>query len=62
MSTAKERAAYYEQHQDDPELWGDALEAPEPQERRALRATLTIRLTEEESTLVRAQAKRLGQT
>ncbi len=62
MSTEEERAAYYEQHKDDPEVWGEAIEAPEPQGRRTLRATVTIRLTEEEATLVREQAKRLGQT
>ena len=62
MSTEKERAAYYEQHKDDRELWGGALEAHESQGRRTLRATVTIRLTEEESALVRELAKRLGQT
>jgi hypothetical protein len=58
----EERAAYYEQHKDDEDLWGDTLEPPEPQTRRALRATVTVRLTAEESRLVREQAKRLGQT
>ena len=53
-------AAYYEQHRDDPEEWGEPEPAPGATERRRLGAAITVRLTPDEADLLRALAKREG--
>ena len=53
-------AAYYEQHRDDPEEWGEPEPAPAGTEHRRLGATITVRLTPDEAELLRALAKREG--
>src|SRR5688572_9503381 len=58
MSEA-EVAAYYQEHKDDPDLWGEPIAPPVKRGRpsQGLRATITVRFTEEEAELIRRAAR-----
>jgi hypothetical protein len=50
-------AAYFEARRDDPDEWGDAVEAEPTPRRTGLAATITVRFTEEEAAAIRRLAK-----
>ena len=60
----KESAAFYQEHQDDPELWGDLEEAPAPTRHRptGLGVSITVRFTANEAEAIRRTAKQEGVT
>jgi Family of unknown function (DUF6290) len=56
----KERAAFHQAHKDDPSVWGDAEERDPPRQRRGLNETISVRLSAEESNLLRRLAEAIG--
>lgn len=63
MSSEAERARFYQEHKDDPEIWGDAEEPPRRRPSRAgLSATITVRFSPEEAALIGCLARRAGTT
>ncbi len=61
MSEAQD-AAFYQQHRDDEQEWGDAVERPvrRRSERRRLAAMVSVRFSAEEASLIRLAATREG--
>lgn len=61
MSEEKDWAAFYRQHKDDPEIWGEPEEgSPATRRRGRLSATITVRFSPEEASGIRELAKELG--
>lgn len=60
MSEEKEWAEFYQQHKDDPEMWGEPEQSTSPPPRGSLRATITVRFSPEEAFEIRELAKKLG--
>jgi len=59
MSEERDKAAFYQQHKDDPEVWGEPEEnAPSPR-RSGLSATITVRFSPEEASAIRGLAQEL---
>ena len=56
----KQRAAFHQAHKDDPTVWGDAEERDPPRQRNGLSETVTVRLSAEESDLLRRMAEAIG--
>lgn len=56
----RNKAEFYQQHKDDPEVWGEPIEGSPPAHRRGLDATITVRFSTEEAAEIRALAKELG--
>ena len=56
----KERAAFHQAHKDDPAVWGDAEERGPPRQRKGLGETVTVRLSAEESDLLRRMSEAIG--
>jgi len=54
--------AFYAAHKDDPELWGEPEEPPQPPRRANLAATITVRFTPEEADAIRRLAREAGLT
>src|SRR4051794_8536177 len=52
-----ERAAFYEQHQADAEMWGEPVEPPPTDRREGLAATITVRFSPEEAERIRRIAR-----
>jgi hypothetical protein len=60
MSEERDKAAFYQQHKDDPEVWGER-EADTPVVRRGgLSATITVRFSPEEASAIRGLAQELN--
>ncbi len=57
MIEEKDWAAYYQQHKDDPEIWGEPEEDAPPARRGGLSATITVRFSPEEASDIRALAQ-----
>ena len=57
----EELATYYEQHKDDPEIWGEPEEGP-VSPKQGLGATITVRFTAAEAAAIRDLAKRRAMT
>lgn len=57
----KEKADYYKAHKDDPEVWGDA-EGTETESSHRLGSTVTVRLSDEDTQILREMAKKLQLT
>ncbi len=55
-------AAYYQQHRNDPDVWGDPEESGEPPRRSGLTATITVRFSAEEAETIRRMARETGMT
>lgn len=53
----QERAAFYQAHKDDPNIWGEAERRDKPRRRRRLSATITVRFSPEEADLIRRMAE-----
>lgn len=62
MSTEQERANYYENHKDDPDIWETPKEPTGSRQRGTLGATITVRFSEQEATQIRNIAKASGHT
>jgi mobilization protein NikA len=60
MSEERDWAAFYREHKDDPEIWGEPEMDTAPAPRRALSATITVRFSPEEASEIRTLAKKLG--
>jgi uncharacterized protein (DUF4415 family) len=63
----KERAAFYQEHKDDPEVWEEDVREEEPKRSRGrpsrgLKATITVRFSEDEAAIIRSRASSAGQT
>ena len=64
MDNEQERAAFYQAHKDDEDMWED-VEPPKRRKGRpskGLKATITVRFTEEEADIIRAEAQATGAT
>lgn len=59
MSEEQSKAAFYQQHKDDPEIWGEPEEDAPPARRRSLSATITVRFSPEEASAIREVARDL---
>lgn len=57
MMNEQERAAFYQEHKDDPSIWGEAEEPDAPRTSRALSATITVRFPPHEAESIRNMAK-----
>lgn len=62
MSGERERAALYEADKDNPDLWGEAVEAPRQRSRTPLPVRITVDFTAEEAEHIRRAAKASGLT
>jgi crotonobetainyl-CoA:carnitine CoA-transferase CaiB-like acyl-CoA transferase len=62
MSEEKDWAEFYQQHKDDPEMWGAPEPSTSPARRGSLRATITVRFSPEEASEIRELAKKLDVT
>ena len=62
MSSEKERAEYYQAHRDDPNEWGDPVEAPVMPPRTGLGVSITVRFSPPEAEAIRRTAKQEGMT
>ena len=60
MSEERDWAAFYEQHKDNPEIWGEPEEGTPPARGQGLSATITVRFPPEEAAKIRDLAKVLG--
>ena len=49
MTTERERAQFYQDHKDDPEVWDDWEDRPSDAPRRGLSVTITVRFSPETS-------------
>jgi predicted transcriptional regulator len=59
MNEEKDWAEFYEQHKDDPDMWGEPEEGP-PVARHRLSATVTVRFSPEEVAQMREVARELN--
>jgi hypothetical protein len=59
VSEARNKAAFYQQHKDDPEIWGEPEEDAPPARRGGLSATITVRFSPEEVSEIRELAQEL---
>jgi predicted transcriptional regulator len=59
MSEEQNKAAFYQQHKDDPEVWGEPEENAPPTRRGGLSATITVRFSPEEASAIRELAQEL---
>lgn len=57
MNDEAREAAFYQEHKDDPAVWGQPVESTEGPRRGRLGATITVRFAEEEADLIRRMAK-----
>jgi hypothetical protein len=57
MESSDERAAYYNAHKDDREVWEEAGERSAPRPRGGLSATITVRFSPEEAGAIRRLAR-----
>ncbi len=61
MSEEQDKATFYQQHKDDPDIWGEPEEGtPSTRRRGRLNATITVRFPPEEASGIRELAKNLG--
>lgn len=60
MANERELAAYYREHKDDPDLWGEGEGPDVPRERKKLSATITVRFSPDEANLIRQVAQSKG--
>jgi|SRR5215211_9006409 len=59
MSEEKDWAKFYQDHKDDPEVWGEPEEDAPPTRRGGLSATITVRFSPEEASAIRVLAQEL---
>jgi len=60
MSEERDKAAFYQQHKDDPEVWGEPEENAPSTRRGGLSATITVRFSPEEASAIRGLAQELA--
>ncbi len=56
----QERAAFYQAHKDDPNVWGEAGKRDAPRQRGSLGATITVRFSPQDADLIRRVADAKG--
>jgi hypothetical protein len=59
MSEEKDWVRFYQEHKDDPEVWGEPEEDAPPTRRGGLSATITVRFSPEEASAIRGLAQEL---
>ena len=59
MSEERDKAAFYQQHKDDPDIWGEPEEDTPPTRKGGLSATITVRFSPEEASAIRELAQEL---
>ncbi len=59
MSEQKDWAKFYQEHKDDPEIWGEPEEDVPPARRGGLTTTITVRFSPEEASAIRRLAQEL---
>lgn len=59
MSEEKNWARFYQEHKDDPEVWGEPEEDVPPVRRGGLTATISVRFSLEEAAAIRETAQEL---
>lgn len=60
MESEAERAAFYQAHKDDPDVWGELERPARRGPKKRLTATITVRFSPDESDLIRREAERTG--
>lgn len=60
MSEERDKAAFYQQHKDDPEVWGEPEVGAPVVRRGGLSATITVRFSPEDASAIRDLAQELG--
>lgn len=59
MSEEKDWAKFYQEHRDDPDVWGEPEEDVPPVRRGGLSATISVRFSPEEAAAIREVAQEL---
>ena len=59
MSEEQDKATFYQQHKDDPDIWGEPEEDTPPVRKGGLSATITVRFSPEEASDIRELAQEL---
>jgi hypothetical protein len=59
MSEERDKAAFYQQHKDDPDVWGEPEQGPPSEHRRPLSAIITVRFSPEDASAIRNVAQEL---
>jgi hypothetical protein len=59
MSEERDKAAFYQQHKDDPDIWGEPEEDTPPARKGGLSAVITVRFSPEEASAIRELAQEL---
>jgi hypothetical protein len=59
MSEEKNWARFYQEHKDDPEVWGEPEEDKPPTRKGGLSATISVRFSPEEAAAIREVAQEL---
>jgi hypothetical protein len=59
VSEEKDWAKFYQDHKDDPEVWGEPEEDAPPVRKGGLSATITVRFSSEEASAIRGLAQEL---
>jgi predicted transcriptional regulator len=59
MSEEKDWARFYQEHKDDPDVWGEPEEDTPPARRGGLTTTITVRFSPEEASAIRGLAQEL---
>ncbi len=62
MKGEKERAEFYQDHKDDPDLWGELEEAPVTAPKNGLAISVTVRFSPEDAEAIRHTAQREQKT
>jgi hypothetical protein len=60
MSEEKDWARFYQEHKDDPDVWGEPEEDAPPARRGGLTTTITVRFSPEEASAIRGLAQELN--
>lgn len=62
MKREEQDAAFYESHKDDPTIWREPVEAPEPRRESGLEATIAVRFSADDAGGIRRLAREQGLT
>jgi hypothetical protein len=60
MSEERDKVAFYQQHKDDPDVWGEREEDTPVVRRGGLSATITVRFSPEDASAIRDLAQELN--
>ena len=62
MSEERDWAKFYQEHRDDPDMWGEPEKEVQPAPKSGLSSTVTVRFSPEEASEMRSWAKKLDLT